>query len=443
MRAYPIRFLSTAVLCCALVSPLSPLLIGSRVATANATRSVRLANAPIVNVAAFQGQGHLAFTWGGTLYVLDGQQRTLRKSPETTPVASFAWSHDGRWLAYIAGNGQLWLVRDNGSQAHRVTGLPGTAQSFAWSPATDLLAVSLQASGHVSGNPWLVTPVGRPHRASAPALGIWSPDGTRFAYGETLPFTNPISRSDALYTVSAIGGAPTRQLLAPQSGIMAVGWWPNGKGLLFRRDPDHSESIAADGLPLFTMPLGGKPRLLATSLGYDDWMSFSPSGREMLLTVGGGRESWHDKYLSVCDVEAVVCHVLLRQPGYVQLDNAWSPQGNHIAFVRARDRGAQVGAFGFATNSGLMAWVHTHTLWVTDAQGRGAHELAAAGASVYRPQWSGDGKHLLYIRNDALWLINANGGAPVKIVGPFPGTPNYFGFYGHPDLPIALDWSRS
>lgn len=188
---------------------------------------------------------------------------------------------------------------------------------------------------------------------------------------------------------------------------------------------------------LYTLRIGGTPaptpHPLTTTLGYPDWIARSPSGGRLLLVAGEGRTAWHDKSLSVCNVMTAACHPLPTQRGHVALDPAWSPRGNRIAFVQARDRG-NVGGFGSAQS--LQAWVRTHTLWVASANGSRAHKLAAAGSGVYQPRWSHDGRHLLYVRDNAVWLIDANGGAPVKVVGPFPGTPSLFGYYGH------VDWAR-
>jgi hypothetical protein len=79
---------------------------------------------------------------------------------------------------------------------------------------------------------------------------------------------------------------------------------------------------------------------------------------------------------------------------------------------------------------------------MADAQGAAAHPLPAAGTGVYQPQWSADGHHLLYIRGGALWLIDTRGGAPSRIIGPFPGTPDLFGYYGHASWPIVTAWNR-
>src|SRR5438128_487698 len=76
--------------------------------------------------------------------------------------------------------------------------------------------------------------------------GVWSRDGKALAYAVTHPFDgHPEMRSDALYTVSAHGGHPTRRYFGRHEGIGLAGWWPDGKGLLFWRDPWHSASIAA------------------------------------------------------------------------------------------------------------------------------------------------------------------------------------------------------
>ncbi len=408
----------------------------------------RASNGPVADAAAFRGQGHLAFLWAHTLYILDGDAGVLRHPAGSTPVAQMAWSPDGAWLAYIrvadatTGSGELWLARPDGA-AQRVTGLAAPATSFSWLPRGHTLSVTLAGGGRGTGRQWLVTPPSAPRAASlSGAYGLPSPDGTMRAYSAVLPYkqSEVEQRSDALYTVPAAGGRATRQYTALHGGIALVRWWPNSRGLVFWLDPYHSNSIAADGLGLYTMPLGGAPRLLTTALAYADWLSWSPSGHSILLVTGTGREVWHDKALMICDVIAPLCRTLPRQPGAVAVAPAWSPHANRIAFVQARDR-ANAGAFGFTTTQALMAWVQTHTLWVADGRGAHAHRLAAAGTGVYQPRWSADGRHILYIRDDALWLIDAAGGAPARIAGPFPGTPDLFGFYGHPSWPITLAWS--
>jgi len=75
-------------------------------------------------------------------------------------------------------------------------------------------------------------------------------------------------------------------------------------------------------------------------------------------------------------------------------------------------------------------------------RGQGAHGLIAAGTGTYAPQWSRDGLHLLYIRENALWMIRVGGGASARILGPFPKAPDYFGFYGQPSFSFSFAWHK-
>lgn len=216
-------------------------------------------------------------------------------------------------------------------------------------------------------------------------------------------------------------------------------WWPDSAGILYRIDPQFSDSLAADGLPLYTLRLGAAPHRLAVTLGYEGFAAFSPSGRSVLLVTGDDRETWTHKSLQICGIESAVCRPLPTQSGTVSLDVDWAPRGNRIAYVQAHDLGP-IG--GFHSQAALLAWVKTRTLWVANADGTGMHQVAAAGKGIYLPQWSGDGRHVLFIRDNALWLIDTRGGPPTRVLGPFPGTPDFFGFYGHVSWPVQWVWDK-
>ncbi|MCL6561118.1 MAG: hypothetical protein K6U74_20490 [Firmicutes bacterium] len=90
----------------------------------------------------------------------------------------------------------------------------------------------------------------------------------------------------------------------------------------------------------------------------------------------------------------------------------------------------------------MEAWVLTRTLWVSAPDGSEARRLDSAGTGVYSPAWSRDGHHLLYLRDNAVWLIGVEGGEPARIVGPFPEPPQLFGYYGHVIWSHLLTWDR-
>jgi len=400
--------------------------------------------APMVNTTAFKDQGLLAFVWQGLLYTLDGQTGEVKAVTESGQALYPAWSPDGQWLAFVrvtgpqALDGQLWITRPDGSQAHQVQGLPGLVGSrdFAWSPAADVLAVSTE------NGLWLVPTEGEPRRAADQGGTAWSPDGKSLAYSAVLPFDpqNPEDRSDALYTIAVEGGQPVKQIEAAQAGIMPAGWWSDGKGLLYWVDPLHSASIAADGLGLVSLRLGdAKPQTLTSGLVHPDWLSFSPQGK-LLLVKGGGRIVWAGKSLAVIDVAAGRVQDLPNPEGSVSLDPSFSPDGKHISFVAAKDLGNNV--WGFEDPKDLSAWVATRTLWIEDADGGNAHPLASAGGGVYQPLWSKDGGHLLYVRDNALWMVGSEGRAPAKIVDLLPAPQDLFGFYGYLSFSGQFAWFR-
>ncbi len=387
-------------------------------------------------------KGQLAFLWSGRSYLLDGDRGALHALPGTAATAP-TWSADGRWLAYLASNGgtsgsALWVVRKDGGNAHTIAGLPAAAHSYAWSSRGHTLDVTLDK--RTAANLWFADPTGQagPHPVAS-RVGLLSPDGATLAFTAWLSYKDPTQRSEVLYTVPVSGGRPVRRLFARYSGIILLGWWPDGKGLLYRLDPQFSASMAADGLPLYTLRLGAAPRALPVTLGYPEYMAPSPSGRRVLLVAGGDRENWNNKSLRICDIETAACHALPKPPGTVALDADWAPRGDRIVYVQARDRGLN---YGFNSQAALLAWVKSRALWVVNTNGTGARQITAAGTGVYQPRWAGDGRHVLFVRDDALWLIDTRSGLPARVLGPFPGTPDYLGFYGHVSWPVQWAWNR-
>jgi TolB protein len=427
---------------------------------------------PSVNAAAFKGQGRLAFVWQGLLYVLDGEAGEIGElTTGSVAMANSlgtrqfgpgkasqpAWSPDGEWLAFrYTSDAQpsadsLWFVRRDGRQC---MGMPMSQAygRFSWSPTGNTLAVA------EDGGLWLFQVDGASlldgtSRRLVPAASTgdsgsvpgdfsdsfdWSPDGKTLAYSFTLPYdsNHPEDRSDALFTIDINGGKPVKHLVAPQAGIELAGWWPNGKGLLYWLDGMHSASLAADGMPLCSLQFGNtEPKLLASGLGRQGWLSLGSQG-ELLMVAGGGRIVWADKSLAVINVESGSVRNLKNPTGSVAIDPSLSPDGRRIAFVAAKNLGDRI--WGFDNPEDLTDWVASRTLWVENADGSGAHPLTSAGQGVYQPSWSKDGSHILYVKANSLWLIGAGGGEPEKICplaneDPAAGAFGYYGFISYRD----------
>jgi hypothetical protein len=124
------------------------------------------------------------------------------------------------------------------------------------------------------------------------------------------------------------------------------------------------------------------------------------------------------------------------------LDPAWSSATREptLAFVHGSASAPRPPGFGQAA---ITAWYATRRLWVYILGGN-PHLISGAGTGIAAPAWSADGRFILYVRHNGLWLINpfaghANsspgvpsqtGGPALRIVGRlFAGPwPNYYGY---------------
>lgn len=389
-----------------------------------------------VSPEAFHGLGRLAFLKEGQIHILDGATDTVQVVENSEGAGDMAWSQDGAWLAFVR-DGELMIVATD--RAVQPVDLPGPVNGFAWSPASNVLAVSLNPGepAQTGGAIWLVTDPAEPK--AQPLLTLdrpvgavtWSPDGETLAYVTTLPSDAVELRSDALEVMPAAGGEPARWYVADQAGIELASWWPDGKGILFWAQPLHNSSIAANGLPLQSLAVGTtEPIALPTMLLYPDWLSWHPSDGPLAMVAGGGRTVWDGKSMALCDTATGECRTLPQLKEQVNLDASWSPGGEQIALVRADRR---PGAWNSTSEEEIADWVKSRTLWLTDPEGKNLREVASAGRGIYGPAWSKDGQHLVYVKDSALWVLDLEADRASKVVT-LKEEVDRFGFCG------AVNW---
>jgi Tol biopolymer transport system component len=417
---------------------------------------------PVVGANAFSGQGRLAFVSAGKLYVLDGTKTgrpaVLDLVAAPADVLAPAFSADGKWLAFLVTapssypqvsyyTGTLWLARADGTGAHPVL---ANASTFAWSPTSDVLAVTVYPpNASVVSELYELGPgmsARLVHGASGPAA--WSPDGRQIAFA-SMSGRPPGRFTGLLETMPAAGGTPVVRYRSAQNALDLAGWWPDGAdrtgpgGLLAWIDEQSSASLAADGLPLVTVPLSrgplsrgplsGEPTTLGTTLVYPAFVSVSHA--LAAISAGDDRYEWDSKNILVCDLTGGCARLPAGSPGATNTDPALSPDGRYLAFVH----GAATSPDDFSQVP-VSKWYATRSLWLdTRAGGNGAggqvRQLTSAGTSVADPTWSADGQRLLYVRGNGLWLLNPAGGGPVRIVASlFSGAwPNYYYYIDWPD----------
>lgn len=399
---------------------------------------------PWLNNDAWRGQGQLAFFRDGRFYVLNGADGTLIKLSDTGPVDKPQWSPDGEWLAYLGDEGQLLVARADGSLTRAITGLPVPVDSleFAWSPDSDTLAVgsNTRVDGH---GIYLVRPGDETPRQiisvdTFVSSFAWSPDGKTIAYVDTLPYDkeDPVHRDDALYIIPKEGGESLRLHVEEDADIIIAGWHPDGEELLFWNNPGHGQSSCADGLRLYSLPLsGGKPYPLTTTALYPEWRSWSPDGQKLLIAAGLGRECWVNKQLVLFDAPKGACTELPRRPGTVTFYPDWSPDGKHISYLEAGELESYPEGI-----EAIDAWEQTWSLWIADPDGANARQLEEAGTGIERALWSGDGSHIVYLKEDAVWLTNIHGGKPVKIIDLLPGDLDMHIYLGYTSPSYKLNY---
>lgn len=396
--------------------------------------------------------GRLAFVSAGQLYVLHrsrGETQARRIAlPAGEHAVAPAWSHDRRWLSFLvtrrtsysAGSvGTLWLARADGRSAHPVL---SHVNWPVWSPTDDVLAVNRLARGSAgSGGGWQVRPDRRPRRIPGTAGAVaWSPTGKQLAFTATEQPRRGIFYG-LLGTVDADGHHRVVRYRSRENLMILHGWTSDGTSLLAWADAQGSASLAADGLPLLAVSLDtGQAHRVAVTLADPGFVSTSPKTSDIAVAAGRDRELADHKLVKLCQAGGGCTVVPGGKPGPTNLDPALSPADYQLAFVHAAVKPPRTSAPLYAQRS-IRAWYRTRSLWLDSYTGGNPQRLRAAGTGVAAPQWSRDGRSILYVRDNALWIIRPGGKRPPRrIAGPlFSGHwPNY---YGHIDWADQFAWT--
>ncbi|HUW64986.1 MAG TPA: hypothetical protein VMW83_09870 [Spirochaetia bacterium] len=334
---------------------------------------------------AFPGAGEIALVQNGNLFLLSAKDSRLHQLTAAGDVSQPGFSPDGQWLSFLT-HEQLWLVRSDGSNLHQVTGLPGPVgdRSYVWSPVTDLLAVAPQGS---NDGIWQVSPEGTPSPIQGAPKGVsaltWSPDGKQLAFvapAGQQPSTDPEPPNDVLFTAAwqdnDLTGLQQRYVSAGNGLEPAI--WASG-GLLFWIDPDHSASIAADGLPLTYLNIqNGRIEKLGVTLAHPEWI-VPASPASVYFVQGDGREIWLNKGLAKADLATGKVTDLPLPTGSVYFSPALSPGQKQLAFVF----GSSVGPKDPEPN--MQTYVQQLSLGLAKPDGTGFQALTGpAGESVPR-----------------------------------------------------------
>ena len=193
--------------------------------------------------------------------------REVTKGPADQHDVDPVFSPDGKSILFASTRGGttgVWRMALDGSKPERIC----DGDQAEWSPDGKRIALrraeKIYVSDLASGQEKCITPADWPH-CSGPA---WSPDG------KTIAFACRWDAGNAVFTVSADGGTPTK--VYDQQGACEPHWSPDGARLVYETET-HICTISPDGT---------KNRMVTTFGGVQRYGRFSPDGKSIVFCQG-------------------------------------------------------------------------------------------------------------------------------------------------------------
>lgn len=241
-------------------------------------------------------------------------------------VREFSFSPDGRELLFSGSFGPrsaLFRCTLEGQAPRAVSDTSGWHQWGSWSPDGAAVVYAAQ-SDSLSHLRLLDLASGRERRltrdAAAEGTPAWSPDGRHVAYGRRVGERMQlwVARADGR-GARALGGAV---------GIeYNPAWSPDGEWIAYYRSAGRTDSL------VLVRADGGQRRVIGEGM----WPSWSPDGRWLVYTRGSaasGPQIWR------MTPDASEQRFVAEQAFFAR----YTPDGEHIAFLRLIDADAEPGS---------------------------------------------------------------------------------------------------
>ncbi len=353
-------------------------------------------------------------TFDGTIWLASADGSARRQLlPKVGQIASdasrnVAWSPDGRFLSYVAGEGELTLLEvDTGKQIVLDDGSDGLVRTGSdWSPDGRHIAYN-----KISGDPRIPGPLfiaaldgshwPLPEVGGGPYVA-WSPDGRRIAYsGDPSPGTDFSSgpRGAALWVVNVDGSNPRH--LTEYAGPPF--WSPGGRLLTYSKNEQGGTAFVGD-ICVIDVIIARETCLGRFSS--DEGPQWAPNANQYIF---------HNLRI---DPESGTFSELFERPGVL---SSWSPDANKVAYVE--DGPLSQGARSLVILN--LAGYQTTRLHTTSV--RTPHHTPP-----YRGNWSPDSRYFAYTAleseqyDSALYVHDMLSGSTTLALGPYFGELHAF-----------------
>jgi len=367
------------------------------------------------------------------VYVLDGKGHRPRVIEQSSGACCVTWAPDGGHLGFERGT-DLWISSSDGAHTRRIA---PSVRRWAWSPDGEAIAAIPRASATRDGTGVDFYAIDLPRMRLTllrhydvldlawPGVGRQLAVSARASNGARQP-----ARAQADLFLLEVPGPygdcatlcpePTQPVAIDQrsganTSVYFAGWSPDFASLAIWTGVAGPEPPAGT-LDLSLLPPGGGPAAyLARTVVKRSWVQWSTASDRLLVVepnaFGNGSA------LALCSTSDG-CRVVAGSAGSVT-DPAWSDLGQ-MAYVTSTTARAPE-----ASSTPLPPDPESR-VWVADSDGQGATVVASGGATS--PRWLPDGRHLLFVRDKALWLLNTANGSSIAIaiagsLGASPSAP--------------------
>lgn len=390
--------------------------------------------------------GVLAYVQSDGIWLRDLPDGRPRRIAAGGNIQRPRFSPSGHWIAYTMDE-VVYVASSDGRQMARLDG--SNAQ---WRADRDHLIVEQETGLNLfsAANAW-GTPAWSIAGGQLPV--VFSPNAAEMAYADEAEISGV--RSGRLCCVTTAQPAESPRVVAMESGngIIPYRWMGDTRELLYWLDEDFSASAKSDGLQLFRVPVltsaGAQRSLGITTLVNEDFLSLAPGADALAVAAGGGRDACEDKRIARIEWPSGEVRYLTDKLT-AAVSPAWSPDGNSIAYSAA-----PAVPNGCGGGERMREALAKRRIWTIDAAGS-SRPTALTGEDRYRdeePQWSPDGRHLLFCRiddarNQTVWLMRSDGTGAEQVAGPLDANNAddadlaWFGYYGTIDWGARIDWQR-